>query len=59
MHASNNMVTSERTEVLYIELISYMLVYNFGFSLWFFIILGAFVNRSVYSVFNTSIPFKI
>lgn len=59
MHASNNRVTSERTEVLYIELISYMLVYNFGFLLWFFIILGAFVSRSVYSVFNTSIPLKI
>lgn len=59
MHASNNRVTNERTEVLYIELISYMLVYNFGFLLWFFIILGAFVSRSVYSVFNTSIPLKI
>lgn len=59
MHASNNRVTSERTEVLYIELISYMLVYNFGFLLWFFIILGAFVSRYVYSVFNTSIPLKI
>jgi len=47
MHASNNMVTSERTEVLYIELISYMLVYNFGFSLWFFIILGSTELRNV------------